>query len=702
MDGEQRGEATGGVLGNRAIVDALPRAIVVTGTNDEILLWNRVAEELYGWTSDEVRGRCVREVLVPVGGRAGSEHILDHVRGGGVWERDVTVLRRDGQLVRVWVTDRPVRDEAGRVVAVLSASEDVSEQRLLAQRAADLTRHLQLALEAGGLGTFRWDRTTGETEWDDRVEALFGLAPGTFDGRFDTYVSLLHPEDVADVLRTVDDAVVARGRYDVRHRVVWPDGSVHWLHGAGHVTVDSAGEPTGTIGCVADVTDQVRSQEELLRLTDEAMDAVEHERISRERLEFLGRINDALAESRDRGALMRSVVRAAVPQLGDWCTIHVLAAPDARVPEVELAHADPAMVAYARELIEQFPYDPDAQQGVPQVIRSGEPEFYPVITANVLDALDTTDEAREVVRKLALRSAITVPLVKRRRIVGALQLVMAGSGRSYTGDDLALARAAADRIASSLENLRLTDEQRRIASTLQHSLLPGQPPQIPGVDLAVRYWATGEGIEVGGDFYDVFTVRDGLWAVVIGDVCGTGPSAAAVTGLARHTIAAAAWHGDSPTTVLANLNRAMLARGMERFCTVAYGTLEHGTAGLALTVTCGGHPPPVLVRADGSVGYCAVPGTLIGVFDELKVTTTNALLEPGDTVVLYTDGITDVPPPYRLTEEQFADLVAEAASGATSAEDVADGIRDRLTAIRPLEERGDDMALLVIRVPAPA
>lgn len=700
MDGEHRDDPACTAVSEQAVLDALPRAIIVTSLDGIILLWNRQAEELYGWTASEVLGRSVVDVLVPVHQKFQSENILERVAAGEIWQGDYVVLRRNGDPVRIWVTDRPVCDDEGRVVAIVGASEDVAEQRLLAQRAADLTEHLRLALEAGGLGTFRWDKATGATEWDNSLEALFGLEPGEFPGTFEAWVALLHPDDAPGVLQTLAEAVASKGRYTVEHRVIWPDGSVHWLHGAGQVTVDEDGEVTGTIGCTADVTERVRGQQELERLTHEAMAAAEYERISRERLEFLGRINDALAESQDRFELMRNVVRAAVPRLGDWCLLYVLPGPDARIPDVDFAHIDPKMMAYGRELMERFPYDPDASVGIPHVIRTGASEFYPVISSAVLESLDTTELERDVVRELGLRSAIAVPLLKRGRILGALQLVMTGSGRQYTEDDLALARAAAGRIASSLENLRLTEEQRSIASTLQASLLPDELPHIPGVDVATRYWATGEGVEVGGDFYDVFEVEPGtVWGVVIGDVCGTGPGAAAVTGMARHTIAAAAWHGDDPATVLQTLNRTMRARRTDRFCTVAYGTLAPAPGGPVLTFTCAGHPLPVLVRADGSARTIGKPGTLIGVLDQIRVSTVATALEPGDTVVLFTDGLTDVPPPYDLTDQEFAALVAEATSEASSAEEVAEGIHAQLSAIRPMDQRADDMALLIIRVP---
>jgi sigma-B regulation protein RsbU (phosphoserine phosphatase) len=169
--------------------------------------------------------------------------------------------------------------------------------------------------------------------------------------------------------------------------------------------------------------------------------------------------------------------------------------------------------------------------------------------------------------------------------------------------------------------------------------------------------------------------------------------------MARHTIAAAAWHGDDPATVLQTLNRTMRARRSDRFCTVVYGTLAPAPGGAVVTFTCAGHPLPVLVRGDGAVRTIGMPGTLIGVLDQIRVRTVATALEPGDTVVLYTDGLTDVPPPYDLTEREFSALVAKATVEAGSAEEVAERIHAQLSAIRQMDERADDMALLIMRVP---
>jgi serine phosphatase RsbU (regulator of sigma subunit) len=278
-----------------------------------------------------------------------------------------------------------------------------------------------------------------------------------------------------------------------------------------------------------------------------------------------------------------------------------------------------------------------------------------------------------------------------------MQFVSAESARTYDDDDLALAEAAAGRVAAALDNAWLNKQYRGVAGALQEALLPVAVPDIDGVDMAVRYWAAGLVNEVGGDFYDVFPIGPERWSIVIGDVCGTGPEAAAVTAKARHTIRAAATHGAEHKDVLQWVNDAILASGRSRFCTVLYATLERRPdTRWTLTTSAAGHPLPIVATQEGThlVGR---PGTLAGVCRRLDLTVSTTHLASGDTLVLYTDGITDVAPPHGLIEADMRDLVAEAAVAPT-AHDVVETLHERLNQILPFERRHDDMALVVLRI----
>lgn len=679
------------------VLDALPRAAVVTDAAGRVLMWNQKAEVLYGWDEAEVVGRSIIDILAPPDALAANEADFARVTDGSAISGDRFVKRRDGTVMRVYSHAQPVFDSSGNVIAVVGVSEDVGTMRAAEQHARDVTEHFRAALDAGGLGTWRWERASGVTFWDERLEALFGLPAGGFDGTWDTYVSMLHPDDRAAVIATVDEAVQTKSQYRTEHRVVWPDGTIHWISGSGGVTLNERGVVTGTVGCVADITEQVAEFQERERLATAVREAHDRERVQRERLEFLSAINDALNASTTAAEVMQNVTRTTVPRLGDWCSIHVLPSRTALIPDVEVAHVDPAMVAYAKQLQKRFPYDPDAENGIALVLRTGQTLFYPDITDDVITALDATDEERAIIEQLALRSSIAVPLIKHDRILGAIQFVMSDSSRRYTPDDLALAHTVAGRIAASLENHRLHEEQRVIATTLQRSLLPRALPDIPALDLAVRYWAAGEANEVGGDFYDVFALdTEDQWAFVIGDVCGTGPAAAALTGLARHTIRASAWRGDTPTQILATLNHAIQRSDSNSFLTAAYAVITLNGPTMHFTLANAGHPLPVLVR-DGVATAVGMPGTLLGVLDTLTINPVSDGLHKGDVLVFYTDGATDVPK-HSLDEQRWNDLVLTAARSATTADEIADNIRDALEGVLSFGQRNDDIALVIVRV----
>jgi PAS domain S-box-containing protein len=683
----------------QAVIDALPRAIVAADDAGLVLGWNRHAAQMFGWTAGEAEGHNVFELLRAQLHGSAPPDMQAAVFAGRDWSGRATVHHRDGSPVEVDASVSPLRDGDGRVVGMVGTVEDVDAQRRLELRAAQLAENLRLALAAGELGTWRWDMFAGTIDWDANLEALFGLPPGGFDGTFRTYQKLLHPDDRAHVLAEIDRAVATESGYEVDHRVIWPDGSVHWVHGRGSVTFDQRGRVSGTIGCVTDITRRKESEMRAEERAGEATRNAASERRQRERLEFLVGVTDLAMAARDHREFMDLVTAAAVPSLGDWCLLHFQPEPW-RAPEVTVAHADPERMAWARKLIDRHPCDPNAEAGVAKVMRTGVTEFHPrvddgAVVAAVARSRVDRQQAEAIVGALHLSSIITVPLQTKAGISGAVQFITAESERRYDENDLVLAQAVAGRLAEVLAAMWQVDQQRHIASTLQSALLPRALPAIPGLDVAVRYWAAGAS-EVGGDFYDLFPLDDRRWAVVIGDACGKGPSAAALTSIGRHTIRAAAAHGHDHATVLRWLNDAVLSSGHDVFCTVCYATIEPLDDGWRLVVSSGGHPLPVVVRADGSASTVGAPGTLIGAFPTIRVQPRSTTLAPGDTLVLITDGLTDVPPPHQLGSDALVELVAGAAT-ATDAEGVAERLGLHIAEALPVQQRRDDIALVVLR-----
>jgi integral membrane sensor domain MASE1/anti-sigma regulatory factor (Ser/Thr protein kinase) len=250
------------------------------------------------------------------------------------------------------------------------------------------------------------------------------------------------------------------------------------------------------------------------------------------------------------------------------------------------------------------------------------------------------------------------------------------------------------------ERKRIEDTVEYIADTLQESLLPSHLPVIPGVDAAVEFRPAGERHVVGGDFYDLFQGDDGSWAVVVGDVCGKGAAAAAVTGLARYTLRAAAVHERRPSRVLALLNDAILRqRAPNEFCTVAFARLEsNGGGGARATMSTGGHPLPLVLRCDGTVEAVGSHGTLLGVVRDPGLSDETVELRPGDALVLYTDGLTDAFAPERIVTQADLAAVLEACGGRPASTIVHEVTRAVLG--NGGREPRDDIALLVLSVPA--
>ncbi len=263
-----------------------------------------------------------------------------------------------------------------------------------------------------------------------------------------------------------------------------------------------------------------------------------------------------------------------------------------------------------------------------------------------------------------------------------------------------LSKRREEALALAHDNARLYDEQRHIAETLQLSLLPQVLVPPPGGNVTARYWPAGEASLIGGDFYDAFRVDADRWGVVIGDVCGKGIDAAAITGLVRHTVRAAARNSTSPSEVLRDVHRALSDHQPSTFCTVCFMYVriaEDGSQSLDLAL--GGHPPPVLRRTGGAVQEIGEPGSLLGIFEPVLVDTVVPVV-PGDTLVLYTDGLTDAPPDQAVPIEELFELLA-GDEGADPVELLADGIRPLKRRRRP-RGSADDTAIVVLRFGVPA
>lgn len=242
------------------LLHAITLAVVATDTQGLVTFVNEAATEVYGSPADDLLGHDVRELL-PLPRDEVASLDLGAILAGDSWHGDLTLRRPSGGTFLAAVAATPVRDREGSVVGAVVVAEDMTEIREAEALAAASEQRLRLAHEAAELGSWHWDMATGVTVWDEQLEAIYGMPPGGFDGTFEAWEATLHPDDHDRVMAIVQDAVAARSPYVLRNRMFWPDGTMRWIEAHGKVTTDEEGNPTGSIGCVRDITERMEVAE---------------------------------------------------------------------------------------------------------------------------------------------------------------------------------------------------------------------------------------------------------------------------------------------------------------------------------------------------------------------------------------------------------------------------------------------------------
>jgi PAS domain S-box-containing protein len=411
---------------------------------------------------------------------------------------------------------------------------------------------------------------------------------------------------------------------------------------------------------------------------------------------FMAEASRVLASSMDYTETLQRIARLAVPQLADWCGVDVVAE-NGEIERVAVHHADPSRLSLARELDRDYRPALDDPVGVPEVIRTGQARIYTDIDPDAIAAYARDDIHLRLLQAIEATSVIIVPLAAPARTIGALTLVCSGATRRLSNAEVALAERLGRRAGTAVESARLYTERTKIAHMLGAALLPESLPEIPGMELASLYRAAGELNDVGGDFYDVLDYGNDRWLLLIGDVCGKGPRAAAVTALARYTLRAAALLGLTPAAMLDTLHAALRHQPSgSDMCTVCLVTVERVAANARLTVTLAGHPPPLIIDADGEYRPVGTPGTLLGVLDPIEITEVDVELAPAQTLLLYTDGLPEADRRgLQLGEQMLFEQVS------VEREPTLDGLLSEIEqgALRRADGRlRDDIALLALRL----
>lgn len=545
-----------------------------------------------------------------------------------------------------------------------------------------LDRTVEFARSAlGGDAAYIALATTDETEWE--VRAATGLSSGPwrpFRSRTEETFPSAAPEP-GPVIN--DDLMIARA-----HRGKLAKAGMRSLVTAPLIV---EGRITGLIGVASrrirhfGNTAARRLQEgaDRIALPLERARLAEVELARRASLSFLAEASDLLTGTLDEQMTAALAAQLATSRLGSWCAVHTTT--DLGIWRLtHTVHRNENYNDLLRNLLITLP-PPEQREPRPLWSRGQ------LVTEGLHDELPL---------ELAEGPAISIPLVAHGQTLGRLTLGK-DPEEEFTREDVDVADDLAHRVSSALENARLYADQTSMSEALQRSLLPAKEkePNIPGVDHAVFYRPADERTVVGGDFYDVFAT-DGRWCFAIGDVCGTGPAAAAVTGLARHTLRALAREGFSPAHIMDRLNLAILEENTStRFLTMLYGEmvpLGGPSEGMRIRLVSAGHPLPLRLNQKGEVATVGTSQPLLGAFEDVGFYTETVEATPGDVLLAVTDGVTERRTGDEMLGDEGLQRIFSGCSGLT-----AQAVISRID--KDLEEfapggHTDDTAMLVLRL----
>lgn len=657
------------------MLDGIAAAVVITDLAGQVLRWNRQAEALYGFTARDMAGANVMELFVHAEDRERAGEIMAQMLAGQSWTGDFSVRTRDGGARLVRLTDTPVVVD-GVPVAIIGTAFDVSEIRFEQARSADRERRLQQALQAAELGTWRWDLQTGRTMWDERLESIFGLPAGGFDGSFEMYVSLLHPDDRDRLLATVEQALADRSSYSVRHRLVRPDGAVRWIECRGQVTV-VGDEVTGTIGCCWDVTDRVDAEAELAESLQAARKAAA-------RLRLMQEVTESLAAAMDVEEIVGIVRDHVRDALG--ASSGSVALPDQRRRLLTL-HAAYADASRTNRQFGPFPVTVDVP--MTHVTRTGEALYM----ASPESMLTRFPAVAEMLAASTSRAVACEPIPLTNGQLNGVLVVALDHEYDWTPADQQLLKTMARQCGVALERARLLEDSRRVAERLQSGLLPQELPVITGLDVAAVYRPGGEDTEhLGGDWLDVLPLDRDRVALVIGDVMGRGIDAAAVMARMSASVRAFASVDPAPDVVLGHADRFVRREAPEIFVTVLYAVLN--LADLTLTVGSAGHLPLLVLRNStvDPVELSECPPLGLAESDRLVRV---VQLQAGDALLLATDGL--IERPGVDLEDALVALGQDAAQELHAGAAVGD-VAEHLVRNAAPGDRDDDMTLVLAKL----
>ncbi|MEV0917515.1 SpoIIE family protein phosphatase [Streptomyces sp. NPDC049967] len=523
-------------------------------------------------------------------------------------------------------------------------------------------------------GSFEWDLDARTLDIDEAGLLVFGLDPATFDSRPESLVERLEPEERVRLDTAIDEAVKGgRSSYSVHFRVPTDENGDQWTHIQARILRSVDGRAHRVIGVVRDATAEVTHSAFVLELEKRRQRQTDIVERTTSALSRAVTVDDVTAVLTGPGGLARLGADGLALGLLDNATLNVI-----------------ALSGDSLEVVDELGQG-RLDRGFPlaDTVLSGRPRF-----VSSLGALTRRYPVLEpYVGRLKFQAAAYLPLVAQARSLGGLALFYR-ERTAFNADERNLCLGLAAIVAQSLQRAKLFDEEREFATGLQSTMLPRRIHDVKGGEIAVRYHAAWSGRQVGGDWYDVIALPKDRFGIVVGDVQGHDTHAAAIMGQLRIALRAYAAEGHPPSTVLARASRFLAELDTDRFATCTYAQVDLGSG--TVRVVRAGHFGPLIRHTDGRVGSPQVRGGLpLGIstdFGDEEYPETRLDLVPGETLVLYTDGL--VEEPGADIDDGVRTLVNEVSAGPAGAEALADHLSDRLW------ERwgsGDDVALLVLR-----
>lgn len=693
-------------------LDGLMAAVVATDVDGRIVYCNGAAEGLTGHRRDHLLGADAVTLLFPEQNHGAIREVAGQVLAGGHWAEELSMLTA-GEVVRplnlaitpVWrdgavvglllIVEDPISGATGnrsvrRTSERLARLVRVTAELVMADDMETVTKVvISHAADAAGATVASLCRLV-----DDDTLALVGLRGGVEGAasRWATF-SVHATTPAGDSVRT-GESIVLSGRDAIRARYPDLESAAPGERSMVCVPLRIAGRATGAItlsfpghrtfdtaeleffGLLADTCGQAIAR----------LEAIAHAADQAAKLTFLADASAELAGSLDYQATLKRVAQLAVPRFADWCSISLV--DDDNLRTLEVAHVDPKKVEFAWQMQAKYPPDRDAPVGAWHVVRTGQSELIPEITDELLVASTRDAEHLRLARELNLRSALTVPLTARGKVLGAITWVSADEGRRFTPADLTFGEDLARRAAVAIDNSELHSEVRDASANLQRAVLPESLQQLPGWQFTGFYSPSGR-TDVGGDFYDVIRL-DGRVALFVGDVMGRGVTAAAAMAQMRSAIRAYAAVDPEPVSLVSKLDLMFDKFEVGQMVTLLYAVVDPATD--SLEVVNAGHLPPLVVRADGTQEQLPfADGAPLGV-DNVERTSRTVRFAPGDTCIVYTDGLIEQRAEHiDAGQARLAEAVAE-----LGVEALAENLEHLVETVRD-HSREDDIAVLVAR-----